>query len=57
MEIVKALLLNGVSMLLALLVAFFILYLIAGKKKGGCGCGGSAPAAKATELVSIDELM
>lgn len=49
MEILKALLFNGTSMLLALLVAFFILYLLGkAKKKGGCGCascngGGAQP--------------
>ena len=55
MEILKALALNGISTLLGLIVAFFLLRLFAGKKQG-CGCGGSCGGgAAATE--QVDPLM
>ncbi len=55
MEILKALALNGISTLLGLIVAFFLLRIFAGKKQG-CSCGGSCGGgAAATE--QVDPLM
>lgn len=56
MELLKQLAFNGFSMLLALLVAFFLLYLfgLAKKKKGGCGCGCGGSCGGAAQAAGTD---
>ena len=58
MEIVKTILINTTSIMLALLLVFFLVCLSknGNKKPGGCGCGGSCggaaqPAAETGALV------
>jgi len=59
METLKTIAMNGVSMLLALLVAFFLLYLLGkgGVGKSGCSCNSSKAAPMATNDVAPGQIL
>lgn len=58
MELLKTIATNGVSMLLALIVAFFLLQLFGKlKKKGGCGCGCGGGGSAAPAMVDGGEII